>query len=275
MMAFAAGLFGLVVGSFLNVLILRRGAAALSGRSACLSCGTAIRWYDNIPVLSWFALRGRCRSCGSRISLQYPLVEATTGALFAAAAYALFPNIFAVTLFDLFVLVLHGAFIAILIAIAVYDMRHTIIPDAWAYDAALLGLAIALTMRSESLLLTLLSGPAAALPLFVLWYISKGRWMGLGDPKLALSIGFFLGPVFGPVAIMYAFIIGALVSVFVLLPLPYIASWIRKAGINGLSVPAQRFTMKSEVGFGPFLVASFFLVWFSLLYNVTLPLLPL
>lgn len=275
MTALVAALFGLIAGSFLNVLVIRRGAFTLSGRSGCLSCGAAIRWYDNIPVVSWLLLSGRCRACGSRISLQYPLVEALTAALFAVAAHGLAPDMLLVRIEDVFVLLAHAVLIALLVAIAAYDMRHTIIPDGWAYAAAGLALALALYERPEAWPFTLLAGPAAALPLFALWWVSRGRWMGLGDAKLALSAGFFLGPVFGVASVFYAFVIGALVSVLVLVPLPYAAALARRKGINGLSGLPQRFTMRSEVGFGPFLVASFFIVWFSLLFHMPLPLFPL
>src|SRR5271170_6149081 len=82
----AYGVLGLIVGSFLNVVILRRGARTIGGRSACLHCGAPLIWYDMVPVASWIILRGRCRSCGTRISVQYPLVEATTAIFFALIA---------------------------------------------------------------------------------------------------------------------------------------------------------------------------------------------
>lgn len=272
MLAVIAGLFGLIIGSFINVLVLRRGALSLSGRSHCFSCGAQIHWYDNLPVLSWLLLRGRCRTCRSGISVQYPLVEALTAALFAAAAHGSGEDLLALSLLDAGLLLLQGAFIALLVAISVYDMRHTIIPDAWSYLAALCALAIALLERPENILFTLLAGPAAAAPLFFLWYVSRGRWMGLGDPKLALSIGFFLGPIYGLMAVFYAFIVGAVVSVFILLPLPHVLAFAQKQGIRLWHGSGARFTMKSEVGFGPFLALAFFIVWFSLLYHLPLPL---
>lgn len=82
LVSLASGTLGLCVGSFLNVLILRQGRRALSGRSACTSCGGPLAWYDMVPVASWIMLRGRCRACGGSISIQYPLVEAATGILF-------------------------------------------------------------------------------------------------------------------------------------------------------------------------------------------------
>ncbi len=170
------------------------------------------------------------------------------------------------------VLFLHAALVAAFVAIAVYDARHTIIPDAWAYVAALAALCIAFLTSYAPIHMTLLAGPAAALPLFALWLVSQGRWMGLGDAKLALAIGWMLGPVYGIAAIFLAFVIGAVVSLGVLLPLPYLVAFAQRAGIVRWRAVPSRFTMKSEVAFGPFLIAAFFTVWFALLYHVPLPL---
>ncbi|OGG54675.1 hypothetical protein A3C20_02000 [Candidatus Kaiserbacteria bacterium RIFCSPHIGHO2_02_FULL_55_25] len=260
------GLFGLIVGSFLNVVIVRRGGKSLGGRSACMSCGVQIRWYDNIPLLSWLVLRGRCRSCGSRISVQYPLVETGTACLFAlsgAAPIELLPRIGALPI------------LALLLMITVYDLRHTIIPDEWVYLLAALALVYQFTFPAPvgfGTALLLLAGPAAALPLFLLWLFSKGAWMGLGDPKLALGVGWLLGPLWGVWAVFFSFIVGAFVSVFILLPLPHIMRFASETGIARLNRQSARFTMKSEVPFGPFLVGSCIFVWFSLLYHIPLPL---
>lgn len=260
------GLFGLIVGSFLNVVVIRRGAKSLGGRSACVSCVAPIEWYDNIPVVSWLLLRGRCRSCGSGISAQYPLVEVLTAALFAIIGTA--PESLGVRLVALPVL-------AILICIAVYDTRHTIIPDAWVYlfaGAALLFQFSAASAAGYSTALVLLSGPIAAFPLYALWFVSGGRWMGFGDVKLALGIGWLLGPVWGVISVFFAFTIGAVITIGVLLPLPAVVRFLRKQGIARLSNMPQHFTMKSEVPFGPFLIASCICIWFSILYHIPLPL---
>ncbi len=272
MLAASAFLFGSIIGSFLNVLVLRHGARSVSGRSACFSCGRQIAWYDNVPILSWLMLGGRCRSCGSRISIQYPLVEALTAVIFATVAVKLVPHLTQISGSDALALVLHVILVGSLIAIAVYDAKHTIIPDSWAYTAGLAALAIALMTHFTSLPVTLLSGPAAALPLFALWLVSKGTWMGLGDAKLALAIGWFLGPVYGFFAVFFAFVIGAFVSVFILLPMPAVLKFLHEKGIVRSRGAGGRFTMKSEVAFGPFLVASFFITWIALLYGLPLPL---
>ncbi|MDO8552392.1 MAG: prepilin peptidase [bacterium] len=267
MTTIAFGVLGLIVGSFINVLVLRRGARLLSGRSVCMSCGKKIRWFDLIPVISWLALRGRCRACGSRISIQYPAVELSMGAAFALVGGApLAPHS---TVFGLFIS-------AILIAITVYDLRHTIIPDAWVWSfnaLALISIFLiegSLTAFSSQTAFSVLAGPLTALPLFTLWLVSKGRWMGLGDAKLALGIGWLLGPMDGIYALLFAFVIGAIVSVFILLPLPSIAQYLKKRGIAN-SGATKSYTMKSEVPFGPFLIAACLFQWISLMYGISIP----
>lgn len=272
MIALLGFLFGSIIGSFLNVLVLRHGTKSIMGRSGCFSCGSAIAWYDNIPLLSWILLSGRCRKCGSRISVQYPIVEALCGVLFAAVFAALVPAFVPIGVFDASVLALHVILMGSIIALGVYDARHTILPDAWVIAFGSSALIVALSTSFAPWHITLLAGPAAAAPLFALWLVSRGRWMGLGDVKLALGIGWFLGPFYGFIAVFLAFVIGALVSVGVLLPLPHVMSALRRAGIARWHGAAPGFTMKSEVAFGPFLVAAFFIVWLARLYQLPIPL---
>ncbi|MCR4325434.1 MAG: prepilin peptidase, partial [Patescibacteria group bacterium] len=212
--AAALGILGLITGSFLNVLVLRRGAKSIRGRSECMSCGALIHWYDNIPVISWIALRGRCRACGSAISVQYPLVEVITGVIFASIGGA---PLFSISYKLVFCLIA-----ALLIAIAVYDIKHTIIPDAWVYAfaaLALAGMGPVFLAGSTSYFWPyyLAGGPLTALPLFALWLVSGGKWMGLGDAKVALGMGWLLGPIYGIAALFLAFMIGAVVSLPLLL----------------------------------------------------------
>lgn len=242
------GLFGLIVGSFLNVLILRHGKASLGGRSACPSCKAQIRWGDNIPVLSWLILRGRCRDCRARISLQYPLVEVLTGALFFTLGTSALP---------LGLRILSCAIAALLIAIAVYDLYHTIIPDSWVWAFNILAL-LTLTFNFQFSIFNILAGPLVALPLFAVWLYSRGEWMGFGDVKLALGMGWLLGAVYGFVAMLSAFVMGAVVGVLL----------IALTHIRSSSQRSRGFTMKSEIPFGPFLVAGTFIVWLMLIHNV-------
>jgi leader peptidase (prepilin peptidase)/N-methyltransferase len=268
MEAILFGLFGLIVGSFLNVVILRFGEKSIGGRSECPSCHRQLHWYDMVPVLSWVFLRGRCRSCHMRISIQYPLVEAITGGLFALVGGVALPMVSTV-----FALVI----VALLVCISVYDLYHTIIPDQWVWPFSFLALAFMVSIAPPTTLpavaLTLAAGVYAALPLFALWFVSRGRWMGFGDVKLALGIGWLLGPTFGVVAVFFAFVIGAVISLGILLPLPYYRrAFARFTPTAASKKSAEGFTMKSEVPFGPFLILSCLSIWFALLYSIPIPL---
>ena len=266
-MGLVFGLYGLIVGSFLNVVILRADSAkesAFSGRSHCPHCGKDLAWYDMVPVFSWLALRGKCRYCKASISMQYPLVEGSTAILFALIGGAHLP------------VVASGIALvvaALLVCMFVYDLRHQLIPDIWVWPFCLLAFAFGFA-TSYQLPATsyLLAGPVAALPILFLWYLSKpftgqaGQWMGFGDVKLALGIGYLLGFPLGFIAVFFAFVIGAVVSVCILLPLPYI---VRACGIPH-KTSSEGFTMKSEVPFGPFLIASTFVCWLAVLYGLSI-----
>lgn len=258
-------LFGLIVGSFLNVAILRSFTGkSLAGRSGCLSCGAQLSPWSLVPVISWLAQSGRCVSCGSRISRQYPLVELMTGALFgvvAGAGLPLLPHVAMLTL------------VALWVVIAVYDLRHTIVPDLWAYLAVPCAIVVATAMVPWPMVVSFVFFGWVAMvgPLFGLWFFSRGRAMGLGDSKLALSLGALLGPLYGFVALMTSFVIGALISVAVLLPFPWYRDLYTKYRKGGLRSGGQRFTMKSEVPFGPFLILGTLCIWILLAYGIDIP----
>lgn len=264
MVAGMVGLFGLVIGSFLNVVILRHGAKNLGGRSECSSCRHVLAWYDLLPVLSWLTLRGRCRYCGSRISGQYAFVELSTALLFVFLWTA--PVTYGIPY-----KLIGSVAIALLVCIFVYDLRHTIIPNLWVYTFDVL--AIILSLLSLSAFVSLkdmalpqfLAGFLAAAPLFFLWAASGGRWMGFGDVKLALGMGWLLGPLPGLFSVLFAFVLGSIIMVPLLLYGRAVTHTGRYLyGMRGL-------TMKSEVPFGPFLVASTLLVWLSFLHGFDIP----
>ncbi len=271
MLATVFGLFGLIIGSFLNVLILRHGIRGLGGRSSCPHCSHALAWYDMVPVLSWLSLRGTCRYCKAAVSPQYPLVEAMTALLFALIGGAPFP-------LELIYRALFCGIAALLIAIFVYDLYHTIIPDPWVYTFNALAFftmgPLYLTLGPDTpLMYFVLAGPIAALPLFFLWLVSKGEWMGFGDVKLALGIGWLLGPTLGIFSVFFSFVIGALFF----LPFLFLSSRVGRS-LATRFIPHRVWhsagaglTMRSEVPFGPFLILSCLLVWFALLYNVPVP----
>jgi prepilin signal peptidase PulO-like enzyme (type II secretory pathway) len=237
---------GAIVGSFLNVVALRynTGMSIVKGRSQCFSCGKTLKWYELVPVFSYFALGGRCSVCKSKISKQYVTVETITAILFAAAYY-----LTGLTFSLPFFLV----FFSLLVVISIYDFKHKIIPDLWAYTFAALALIYAITMflQDNFTWLDLAAGPLLALPFALLWLVSKGRWIGLGDAKLVLGLGAMLGFIYGISGIMLAFWIGAAFSV-VLICIQKIAPKISK----------HKLGMKSEIPFGPFLILGALIILF-------------
>ena len=189
-----------------------------------------LSWYELIPIFSFAALRGKCGKCKSKISWQYPLVEFFTGLLFLAVYLKLngFYFLNSNNLFSLgnsvskYSYFYYLAVFSILIVITVYDLRHKIIPDLLVFSFAFISLIylVASKTTSDVVLLAnwdLLAGPILATPFFLMWLLSGGRWMGLGDAKLALGMGWFLGLISGASAVIFGFWIGAVVSIFLLL----------------------------------------------------------
>jgi leader peptidase (prepilin peptidase)/N-methyltransferase len=201
--------FGLVIGSFLNVVIARvpEGRSVWRPRSACPGCGTLIRWHDNIPVLSFVALRGRCRACGMVIPWRYPLVEVVTAAAFGLA-YVHFGSTldFAVA----------AALLAALIAITAIDLRHQIIPDVITLPGIATGLAASLVTSRVGWLDSLI-GIAVGGGIFVVIILASGGGMGGGDMKLGAMLGAFLGWKLGLLALLLGVLAGGAVAVCLLL----------------------------------------------------------
>lgn len=248
-------LFGLIIGSFLNVVIYRYNTGiSINGRSGCLSCGKKLSFFELIPVLSFLLLRGKCKGCKSKVSWQYPLVELSTGIIFSLIVYKYINDPF--ILLDNIANYITFAFIifAILIVIFVYDLRHKIIPDALVYSFAGLSLLYRIyetnfnSMNSLAWF-DLFSGVILFLPFFILWIVSKGTWIGLGDGKLALGIGWLLGFIGGVSAIILAFWIGALICAPLVL-------------ISKLKPDFKHITRKTEVPFAPFLIIGLVIVFF-------------
>jgi leader peptidase (prepilin peptidase)/N-methyltransferase len=250
------GIFGVLIGSFLNVVIFRFNTGkGLGGRSGCTSCGKTLKWYELVPVLSYVVQKGKCTKCKSKISAQYPLIEILTGILFALIAERILVHLgdFSTTT-EILNLTIAFAAVSVLIVIFVYDYRHKIIPDFFSYLFAALALARLLLFYHGTILyfpyiLDLLAGPLVALPFFLVWYVSKGRWMGLGDAKLALGIGWFLGFAGAISALCLAFWIGAIVGISMILLQGYLKS-------------KHRINIKSEIPFAPFIIIGFLVVYF-------------
>lgn len=207
-------LLGLAVGSFLNVVIARLPAGKpLTGRSFCPKCKTTIRWYDNIPLVSFLLLRGRCRHCRKPISWQYPAVELATAALFLLAAAA--HPAAGLDGLALALLARDLAAISVLIVVFVIDLRHFLIFDVTTLPAAgvLLAVNLALGVPWPSLLL----GGILGAGFFLLQYaVSRGRWIGGGDIRLGLLMGVLLGWERLVAALFLAYAAGAVVGIILL-----------------------------------------------------------
>jgi leader peptidase (prepilin peptidase) / N-methyltransferase len=194
------GLLGAAVGSFLNVVIHRlpRGESLVKPRSRCPGCETTLRAVDNVPLVSWLALRGRCRKCGAAISPRYPIVEAVTAAAFVAVALARGVDN------DLF---LELPFAAVLVAVAAIDLEHRIVPNRIVVPAAIFGLVAAALVERGQLPELLIAGGAAFTALLVA-ALAYPAGMGMGDVKLAGIMGLYLGAAVAP-ALLAAFAAGA------------------------------------------------------------------
>lgn len=247
--------FGTIIGSFLNVVILRYNTGKLIlGRSSCFSCNKKLSWYELFPVFSFLFQLGRCKVCKSKISWQYPLVELFVGIVFFGIFFKLSDMFFTSPKHLILLSVYFMVIFSILIVILVYDLRHKIIPDDLVYTFATISLGsiffdISNFQLSIPTMLPTFSGPILFLPFFLLWFLSKGRWIGLGDGKLVLGIGWFLGLYAGISAIVISFWVGAIVGVVLVL-------------IPTLFSKEKRLTMKSEIPFGPFLILGLMLVFF-------------
>ena len=204
-----AGLVGLVVGSFLNVVIYRlpRRISTVRPRSRCPYCGGAIRASDNIPLLSWLRLGGKCRSCAAPISARYPLVEALMGALFVAC----------VTVFGFTVTALVAAvFCCLLVALAAIDLEHYLLPDRITLPGIAVGLVFQRWLPSATLLdavIGVLAGAGVLILLINLWFwLRDEESMGLGDVNMLAMIGAFLGWQGVASTLLFASLAGALVG---------------------------------------------------------------
>jgi len=227
----ALGAFGSIIGSFLNVVVYRvpRGMSIVSPGSACGACGHEIRWYDNIPLISWLALRGRCRDCGARISVRYPLVELAGAAFFVVVALFFAPAVFlaptavaaAAAALEL-VAFLYLA--AISLALAVIDAETRRLPDAIVLPAYAVG-AVLLTLSAGlgadlPRLGSAAVGAGAMVAVYLLLAVLRPGGMGMGDVKLAGVLGLFAGWLgWGPLVVagIGGFLLGGLFGVALLI----------------------------------------------------------
>ncbi len=266
--------FGLIVGSFLNCVIYRmemrdkggitsfsqgrprrKASGFLRGKSFCPHCKHTLRCWDLIPIFSFLILKRKCRYCQKKISWQYPLVEIATGLLFVlifnfklTESGSLLANgdpLSVLSLQNLLVISFLFLVSCFLLIIFVYDLKHFIIPDKIIFPAIIIALIFnfsAFGRPAGGWQFSILSAFGAAIFFLAIVLVSRGKWMGLGDVKLAFFMGLLLGFPNILVALFLAFLIGAIIGVGLIL--------------------AKRKHLKSELPFGPFLVTGTFIALF-------------
>ena len=238
-------ILGTAVGSFLNVLIDRLPQEkSINGRSICDHCHRPLKWYDLIPIVSFFLLKGRCRYCRRKISLQYTFVEFLTGVSFLLVYFYFGPlltdEFLLIENFHLKIWEIVGYWIifASLIVIFFSDVKYHLIPDSIQISFFVGALVVLPFLASENLsqflIKRIIASFIVAAPIFVLHFFSQGKAMGFGDVKLSFTIGFLLGIKMGFWALYIAFISGGFVGLILLL--------------------TGKKKLKSKIAFGPFLV---------------------
>lgn len=242
--------YGATIGSFLNCIIyrLQQNKSFFKGRSYCPHCKHILSWKDLIPIFSFFILKGKCRYCQNKISFQYPLVEIFTGLLFIAIFWHVKNIIFTVPGFLYFCYLLFIC--CCLIVIFVYDLKHYLIPDnilSVAILTTIFWFFLSLIFKVSTLAeikRAILSAIFPSLFFLALILISKEKWMGWGDFKLSILMGIFLGWPKILFSLFFAFFIGGIVAIFLVI--------------------LGKKKMKSEIPLGPFLVSgTFFALFFG------------
>lgn len=240
-------LLSLCIGSFVAAMSFRlvEGISVYSPRSFCPKCKKKIRYYDNIPLLSYFVLKGRCRNCGKKIAKRYPIIEGST-AIFLTFFYHLYKNCsFGCPFWEqpkLVTLPLLFIVSTVLIAVFVIDLEKQMIPDILVFFLFVLVLATLLGFDTPDFYSRLFGGFASGSFLLILHLVTYGKGMGLGDVKLALPVGMILGFGLSVVWLFLSFFIGAVFGVVLIL--------LKKAKFG------------EHIAFGPFLIFAFFITFF-------------
>jgi len=211
-------IIGLVFGSFITALTWRypKGISIAKGRSICPNCRKQVSWRDNIPIVSYFLLGGKCRNCKVKISLRYPLIELAVGIGFVLIGFQILPLILFCLLEIIFVI----------------DLENQMIPDSFIF----VGILLSLIINYQSPFTGLLAGFVCAIFLLLIFLFTKGHGMGLGDVKFAVLGGMIVGLPLFPIWLFVAFLTGAMVGIILIL--------------------GKKMGLKSKIAFGPFLVIS-------------------
>ena len=230
-----AAAFGLCIGSFLNVCIHRlpRGESVVSPGSRCTACGTSIRWFDNLPVVSYLILGGQCRACGASYSPRYLVVELITAIAFALTAAVVEPGP---------LLVVRALFAAMLVALFFIDLEHQLLPDVITLPGIVIGLGASVFLTPGLIASAIGAAIGAAILLAIRWVWKRATGvdgMGLGDVKMLAMIGAFLGWQQVWLVLFVASLTGAVIGVAM--------------------ASAGRGSLKTRLPFGTFLAVSAFI----------------
>ena len=237
------GIFGVCVGSFLNCVIYRlEEEESLKGRSFCPHCKHQLSWKDLFPVFSYLFLGGKCKYCKEKISIQYPLVEIATGIIFLLIFNLKFEilNQFEILKFLNLIFLFYVA--SALIIIFIFDLKHYLIPDKVLFPAIIITFIFRLFENFNLIPNYLLASVIASGFFYLIWFFSKGKAMGFGDVKLALLMGLLLGFPNILTALFLAFFFGAIIGLALMF--------------------FEKKNLKSEMPFGPFLIAGTFIALF-------------
>jgi leader peptidase (prepilin peptidase)/N-methyltransferase len=242
-------IFGLIIGSFLNAVVYRLNVVeSLLERSHCPHCKNKVRWFDNIPLISFIVLSARCRDCGEKISWQYPIVELTTGIVFGIIGKYFFDPYYSSSWIST---AFYLAIFSLLLIIFVYDLKYMEIPMLILWIGVGVSIAYLISFDWQNFnsavsifdlrtISGLFGGLVAFLFFFSLAAYSKETWMGFGDAYLGMLAGLIVGWPNIIWTLMLSFAIGAIISVALII--------------------IQKKTMKSQVPFAPFLIAGIFLI---------------
>lgn len=243
---------GLCVGSFVNMAVYRcainyklesrKFKVKSKNRSYCDFCGRQLKWYENIPVISWILQKGKSRCCNKKLSVSYPLLELGMGVLFLVNFQFFPPSGISLcsTIFN-FQTLINFVIVTFLVFSAVFDVRYMILPDFSTRILIICAVAL-LFLNKNDFFSCLLAGLEGGGFLLLLHVVTKGKGMGMGDVKLAIFMGLFLGYPNTVIAFYVAFISGALIGVILML--------------------IKKLKRKSEIAFGPFLILGTFIAWY-------------
>ncbi|MEI8062250.1 MAG: prepilin peptidase [bacterium] len=276
-------ILGTIIGSFLNVVIYRINTGrGFGGRSMCFSCNRTLTPVELVPIFSFLFQKARCAKCKTKLSWQYPTIELLTGVLFVLSFLGVLDLLPSTDISLIFNILFGWLVMSILVVITVYDVKHKIIPDQCSYLFAFVTFLRVFILFGQNggvgLILpkmgVLFAGPILALPFYLIWLVSSGRWMGLGDAKLALGLGWFAAvyaPTFSPLTSNIAIFLYAFWTGTIFFMLISLLGWLLR-GLVYIKLLKKSHALpimgiKSEIPFAPFLILGLLIV-FLFRYNI-------